>query len=101
TDGKGSGVDEADARTLTQLRVQVGHERNEYRRHQLDKARIAHLCRKLAAQMTLDILGVVGFERAVVRLLEQHDNGHDLDFDASGSDASALVALRRAASWCH
>ena len=75
-DGKRSGVDEADASAATQLRVQVGDQRNEDRGHQLHEARIAHQGGKLAAQMTVDILGVVGFECPVVRLLEQDDNGH-------------------------
>ncbi len=29
-------------------------------------------------QMALHVLGVIGFERSVVRLMEQGDNGHDL-----------------------
>jgi hypothetical protein len=33
-DGQRSGVDEADARTVPQLRVQIGHQRNENRGHQ-------------------------------------------------------------------
>ena len=42
TDGQRGRFDEADARTLTQLRVQVGHQWHQHRGHQLDKARIAH-----------------------------------------------------------
>ena len=75
---KGSGVDEADTATLAQLRMQVGHQRNQDGGHQLDKARIAHQRWKLAAQMTMYILDVRGFERAIVRLMKQNDNGHDL-----------------------
>ena len=37
-DRKGSGVDEADAATLAQLRMQVGHQRNQDGGHQLDEA---------------------------------------------------------------
>src|SRR5690242_21239113 len=74
TDGKGSGVDKADARTLTQLGMQIGHKWDQDGGHQLDKARIAHQDRKLAAQMTVDVLSVVGFEGAVVRLVEQDEN---------------------------
>jgi hypothetical protein len=62
----------------TQLRVQIGHQWDKDCGHQLDKTPIAHQGGKLAAQMTLDILGVVGFEGAIVRLLEQNDNRHDL-----------------------
>src|SRR5213079_2742758 len=70
-DGKGSGVDEADAATLTQLCVQIGHQGHQHRGHQLDKTPIAHQGGKLAAQVTVDILGVVGFEGAIVRLVKQ------------------------------
>src|SRR5205823_6572904 len=77
-DGKGSGVDEADAATLTQLCVQIGHQGHQHRGHQLDKTPIAHQGGKLAAQVTVDILGVVGFEGAIVRLVKQDQDGHDL-----------------------
>ena len=89
TDGKGGGVDKADAATLTQLGMQIGHQWNQHGGHQLDKARVAHQDRKLTAQMTVDIFGIVGFEGAVVRLVEQDENGHDFDWDACRSNACA------------
>jgi hypothetical protein len=67
--------------------VQIGHERHEDGGHQLDKTLIAHQCWKLAVQMLLHILGVIGFEVAIVRLMEQDQNGHDFDFDAGGLGA--------------
>jgi hypothetical protein len=94
TDGKGGGVDKADASAATHEGVQIGHQRNEDRGHQLDEARIAHQGGKLAAQMTVDILGVIGFERAIVGLLEQDDNGHHFDFDTSGLGVRAGAVLR-------
>ena len=93
-DGKRSGVDEADASAAPQLRVQGGDQRKEDRGHQLHEARIAHQGGKLAAQMTVDILGVVGFERTIVGLLEQDDNGHHFDFDTSGLGVRAGAVLR-------
>jgi hypothetical protein len=75
-DGKRGGVDKANTTTAAQLRMQIGHQWYQQGRHQLDEALVAHQGRKLAVQMTLDIFGVVGFERAVVRLLEQDHNGH-------------------------
>ena len=47
-DGKGGGVDEANARATVQFCVQIGHEGNEHDGHQLDKTRIADQRRKLA-----------------------------------------------------
>ena len=44
--------------------------------------------------MTVDILGVVGFERTIVGLLEQDDNGHHFDFDTSGLGVRAGALLR-------
>ena len=75
-DGKRSGVNETDAGAATQLRVQIGHQRNENRGHQLDEAVIAHQAWELTMQMTLDILGVIGFEGAIVGLMEQDHDGH-------------------------
>ncbi len=49
TDGKGSGVDEADARTAAQARVQIGDQGNQDRGHQLDKPLIAHQRRELGS----------------------------------------------------
>jgi hypothetical protein len=76
TDGKRSRVDEANARAVTQLRVQIGNQRYQERGHQLDEALIADQRGKLAVQVALHILDVIGLEYAVVRLLEQDHNGH-------------------------
>jgi hypothetical protein len=65
-DCKRGRVNEADACAATQLRVQIGHQWHQQCRHQLDKARIADQSGKLAAQVTLDVLHVVGFERPIV-----------------------------------
>src|SRR6266566_5138643 len=77
-DGKRGGVYEADAGATPQLGMQIGQQRDKHGGHQLDKALIAHQCWKLAAQMALHIFSVIGFERAIMGLLEQDDNGHDL-----------------------
>ncbi len=77
TDRQRSRVDEADAATLAHAGVQIGYHRHQYGGHQLDTALIAHQCWKLAVQMTVDVLEVVGFEVAIVRLVEQDQDGHD------------------------
>jgi hypothetical protein len=63
-DGQRGGVEEADARALTHRRVQLGHQRQQHARQELDEARVAHQLGNLGAQMPLDILGGVGLERA-------------------------------------
>jgi hypothetical protein len=75
-DGQGSGVDETDAGAATPLRVQIGDQRNENRGHQLDEAVIAHEGWELTVQVALYILGVIGFEGALVGLMEQDHDGH-------------------------
>jgi hypothetical protein len=74
TNGKWRGVDKADASTLL-------HE---------------------GAQMALHVLGIIGFERAIMGLLERDEGGHDLGFDAAASDTSADAVPRSAdhgATW--
>ena len=91
-DGKRGGVNEANACTLTQSRMQIGHQGHQHRGHQLDKARIAHQCWKLAAQMALHIFSVIGFERAIVRLVEQDENGHDLTWMHLGQTVALALS---------
>ncbi len=76
-DRERGGVDEADARAAAQLRVQIGHQRNQDGRHQLHEARIADQRGKLAAQVTVNVLGVIGFECPVMGLLKKDEDGHD------------------------
>ena len=45
---------------------------------ELHKARVADQVRKLAAQPDTDRLGIKGFEGAIVTLMEQDQDGHDL-----------------------
>src|SRR5256885_4237280 len=76
-DRKRGGVDKADTCTVAKLRVQIGHQWHQHGGHQLHEALIAHQGRKLAVQVTLNILRVIGFEGAVMGLLEQDEDGHD------------------------
>ena len=77
-----------------QLRVQIGHQWHQDGGHQLHEARIAHQGGKLAAQMTLDILGVIGFERSIMGLMKQDHNGHEFAGVHLGR-AQALSLSRR------
>jgi hypothetical protein len=65
TDGQRGGVDEADARAWSPLRVQIDGEWNEEAWHQLHKACVAQEARKLLAQSALHVLGVEAFEGAI------------------------------------
>ncbi len=65
------------AATAAQLRVQIGHQWNQKCGHQLDEAVIAHQAGKLTAQMLLDILGAIRFERPIVGLMEQDHYRHE------------------------
>ena len=82
TDRKGGGVDEADAGAVAQLRMQIGAPVGQEpwastpRSSESEPSRGAQL-----AQMTLDVLGVIGFERAIVRLMKEDEDGHDLGFE--------------------
>jgi hypothetical protein len=102
-DSQLGGVNEVDDRTTPQLRVQIGHHRHQHGGHQLDKARIAHQARKLAAQMTVDVLGVVGFEGSVMDLLKQDDKRHDLaGMDLVRHQLRCLPpAILLSYPWCH
>jgi len=71
-------VDEADARALSALDVQVDGQGHEEARHEIDKAGIGHQLRKLVAQMDLDVLEVEPLEGAIPRLLEEDEDGEDL-----------------------
>jgi hypothetical protein len=64
-DGKRGGVDEADPRTLPQLRVQIDGQRHEVARHEGHEAGITQEVGKLLAQMDLDVLGVESFECSI------------------------------------
>jgi hypothetical protein len=58
--------------------MQIHAQRNKCGREELNKARIADQMRKLALQLGTDVLGVKGFERAIVTLMEQNQDGHNL-----------------------
>jgi hypothetical protein len=88
-DRQRGGVNKADAATVAQLGMQIDHRRHEQGGHQLHEARIAQQRRELTAQVALHVFGVIGFEGAIVGLLEPDHYGHHLDFDASGLLASA------------
>jgi hypothetical protein len=77
-DHQGGRVDEADARALSQLCVQVDGERYEETRHEVDEAGVTDQLRELSAQVGLHVLGIEPFEGAISRLLKEDENRHDL-----------------------
>jgi hypothetical protein len=85
-------VDETDTCTRSVVAIEVRKHRYEHVRNESDKPLVAHLVWKLASEMDLDILGVVGFERSVLRLMKRDENGHDLT-RMHGSRSLALLAI--------
>lgn len=76
TDGQGWGVDERQAATDPLAGLSRGAERHQDRRNQADKAWGTDQSGELATQVNGDILGVIGFEGAVMRLVEMDENRH-------------------------
>ena len=84
-----SRVDEADTRASSIPALHIGKPRNHHLRYQCYKARVTHQARKFAGEMHLNVLGVIGFERPLVRLVKMNEHGHHLDFDRAGLCALA------------
>ncbi len=76
TDDQGGRVHQAQPATAASTRIQVRTQRHEDGRHHADKARVTDQPWKLAPQMHGDILGVIGFEGSIMRLVEMDENGH-------------------------
>lgn len=93
-DRKRRGADKADIGAFAQLRVQVDDQWQQDTRYQRDNAHVAHQQRELGAQLRLDSLGVVALEGALVGLLEEDQDRHDLT-RTQPSRASALALSRR------
>src|SRR5262249_45915982 len=77
-DGERGGVDEADPRTLPELRVQVNGQGDQIAWHEGHEAGVTQQPRKLLVQVEQDVLGVESLERAIPRLLEEDQNSEDL-----------------------
>jgi hypothetical protein len=86
TDRKSCRVDEVDARTAAPLGVKIGHQRNQQRGHQLDEVLITQQGGKLAAQVTLHVLSVIGLECDSVTA-ERGSRWSSFRWDASGLGA--------------
>jgi hypothetical protein len=71
-------VDKRYASTRAETAVYVDAQRNERGWEELHKARVADQVRKLTAQLGADVLGIKGFEGAIVTLMEQDQDGHNL-----------------------
>jgi len=71
-------VDEADACASPISALQIGQQGNHHLWDQGHKARVTEQTRKFAAEMHLDIVGVIRFEGSIVRLVKMNENGHHL-----------------------
>jgi hypothetical protein len=65
TDGKGGGVNEADAGARPPLEVQVDGQGHEKAGHEIDEAGVADELWKVLAQLHLDLLAVERFGSAI------------------------------------
>ena len=70
TDDQRGRVDNADAGTVPQLRVQIDRQRRQHARHQIDEPSTADQLREHRAQLGLDAVGGEALEGAVARLLK-------------------------------
>ena len=74
----GSSIHEGDPGAWTATAQQVDRQRHKRSAHQAHKPSVAHQVGELALQVFTDILVVIGFEGAIVRLMKMNNDGHDL-----------------------
>jgi hypothetical protein len=91
-----SRINEADACTVSIADLQVGQQRNLDRGNQSHKTLIADQMRKFSAQMDLHLFSVIGFERAIVRLVKMNQNSHHFTWMQLASPHPLLAALHQA-----
>lgn len=105
-DGERGRVNEAESRAHAVMAPQIGGEREEDRRHELDKPGVAHQTGDNAAQMDPDMLGVVRLVRVMCRNLKYNTiwprrterKERDL-LHAIANDHRPLDILGRAVEW--
>lgn len=71
-------VDEADACAGSVSAPQIGQQGDHHLWDQCHKARLAHLPRKFAGEVNLNVFRIVRFERPIRRLVKMDENRHDL-----------------------
>jgi hypothetical protein len=76
------------------MRAQVSQEWQQHRGSEFDKAVIANQAGKLGMPVFHDLLQIVGFEVAVMRLMEGNQNGHTCTCGASAGVISLKVKER-------
>ena len=91
TDRQRGGIDEGNASDRSQACFEIETQRPECLRHQFDKPGVADQMRKLARQVPLHVLGIVGLEIAIARHMEVDDDCHDL---ADGQTGFATGTIR-------
>src|SRR5215831_763088 len=93
TDLQRGRINEADACTSRKSALQVGKHRNQDAWNEGDKALITHQTGKFAGQMHLNMFGVIGFERPIVRLMKMDENRHHLTWAQLACALSLLASL--------
>lgn len=77
-DDDGGRVDEGDAGDRALTLLEVGAQRHQHRLRQRDHVRVAGQAGKLAPEMAAHFVQVVGLEATVLRLVEMHEDRHQL-----------------------
>jgi hypothetical protein len=96
TDFQGGGSNQTDPCAGSKSALQVSEHRNHHAWKECDNALITHQARKFPAEMHLNLFGVIGFERAIVRWVKMDQNGHHLTWAALPRTLSLLVSLQLA-----
>jgi hypothetical protein len=96
TDFQGGGIDKTDPCAGSTSALQVSEHRNHHAWNECDKALIPHQARKFPAEMHLNLFGVIGFERSIVRLVKRDQKRHHLTWAELPRTLSLLVSLQLA-----
>ncbi len=94
-DCQARGVDKRDAVTGAKTGMQIDAQRDERGGKERDKARRADQARKLATQIDANVFAVEGCEGALVRLMEQDQDGHHPRKASSRARLRCLEPLAR------
>src|SRR5919198_1246433 len=101
-DRKLGGVDKRHASTAAQAGVQVDTQRHERGGKEFHEARVADQSWEFTAQVNAGMLGIKGFEAAIVRLMKQDQDGHDFrkrEFSSAIASLGATHETVRMPAW--
>jgi len=73
----GRGIHEANAGAVSQASEQIATQQRQRARHELHEPSVADQVRKFGAQVNEYMLGVVGFESAILALMKVDEDRHD------------------------